>query len=93
MPYIKAKDREQYEWAIAAIAAHLKSSTNVSGDLNYVISAIADRLIERKPNYQKINSIIGVLECAKMELYRRIASPYEDFKRRTNGDVYGNSNG
>jgi len=28
------------------------------------------------------------LECSKMELYRRIAAPYEDDKSRLNGDVY-----
>ena len=38
--------------------------------------------------YSEINSVIGVLECAKMELYRRIAAPYEDKKCEENGDVY-----
>jgi len=31
---------------------------------------------------------VGVLECAKMELYRRVAAPYEDKKKEENGDVY-----
>jgi hypothetical protein len=32
--------------------------------------------------------MIGVLECAKLELYRRVAAPYEDAKCEDNGDVY-----
>jgi len=31
---------------------------------------------------------IGALECAKLELYRRVAAPYEDTKIAENGDVY-----
>jgi len=31
---------------------------------------------------------VGVLECAKLELYRRIAAPYEDEKIVETGDVY-----
>jgi len=38
--------------------------------------------------YANINEVIGVLECAKLELYRRIAVPYEDVKKEQSGDVY-----
>ena len=31
---------------------------------------------------------MGALECAKLELYRRVAAPYEDVKIMENGDVY-----
>lgn len=31
--------------------------------------------------------MVGVLECAKLEAYRRIASPHEDKKIDENGDV------
>jgi hypothetical protein len=34
------------------------------------------------------NAIIGALECAKMEWYRRMAVPYEDKKIVEEGDVY-----
>jgi len=39
-------------------------------------------------NYRNINELVGVFECAKLELYRRVASPYEDEKIQSNGDVY-----
>jgi hypothetical protein len=34
------------------------------------------------------DEVVGVLECAKLEIYRRIAAPYEDKKIVENGDVY-----
>jgi len=40
------------------------------------------------PSYQTINDIIGALEGAKMEFYRRVVVPYEDKKIKDNGDVY-----
>lgn len=39
-------------------------------------------------SYADINEAIGALECAKLELYRRIAVPYENRKLAENGDVY-----
>lgn len=42
-------------------------------------------------SYQTINACIGALECAKLELYRRIAAPYENQKIVDNSDVYDES--
>ena len=39
-------------------------------------------------SYATINDIIGALEGAKMEFYRRVVAPYEDEKIKENGDVY-----
>lgn len=61
----------------------------VPGILNYQITRIVNSYINREgTNYHTINEVIGVLECAKLELYRRIAAPYEDKKKEENGDVY-----
>ena len=58
------------------------------GELNYVITVIAQAYIKQKVlRYQNINDVIGALEGAKMELYRRVASSYEDEKIKENGDV------
>lgn len=61
-----------------------------TGELNYKITKLINDYITRHGgiNYQRINDAIGVLECAKLELYRRVAAPYEDVKMRENGDVY-----
>jgi hypothetical protein len=58
------------------------------GDLNYIITHTLVRYLGRNPGYASINEAIGVLECAKLELYRRVAAPYEDRKCAENGDVY-----
>jgi hypothetical protein len=59
------------------------------GELNYLITMLVKDYIERKgKNYANLNSVVGVLECAKLELYRRVAAPYEDMKCDENGDVY-----
>lgn len=77
MPYIKKERREQME------------SPQNAGELNFLFSIISRAYLEEKgKNYQHINDIIGALEGAKLEMYRRIAAPYEDTKIQENGDVY-----
>lgn len=82
MPYIKP-ERRQY----------LREYDNsplpqTAGELNYVFSRLIDRVLNNRPSYEDINTVIGVLECCKEEVYRRVASPYEDRKIGENGDVF-----
>jgi len=59
------------------------------GELNYLITVLLiDYLHKMGKNYQNINDVLGALEGAKLEFYRRVASPYEDKKIQENGDVY-----
>lgn len=58
------------------------------GELNYAITMLCVRYLGSSYNYHTLNGVIGVLECAKLELYRRMAAPYEDAKMKENGDVY-----
>ena len=79
MPYIEPGDRESV----------LADGALTPGELNYVITKMCDEYIDRHGmSYTRINDVIGVLECAKLEIYRRLAAPYEDKKIRENGDVY-----
>lgn len=81
MPYIKDDAR----LAIAETGV-----LQTPGELNYVFTSIAwNYILDNGLNYQNINDIMGALEGAKFELYRRIAAPYEDKKIIENGDVYG----
>ena len=61
-----------------------------SGELNYVITKVVDGYLCRKDrlSYAHLNEVVGVLECLKLELYRRVAGPYEDTKLEESGDVY-----
>jgi hypothetical protein len=80
MPYISKIKRQKLDIDLAPES---------SGELNYVISDLIGRyLCQKGLNCDSINEVIGVLECCKMEIYRRIASPYEDKKRKLNGDVF-----
>ena len=91
MPYIPADKRTILDDSLASLAAKVivEDSRNQAGVLNYCITALFNEVLKTKGvNYRNINELIGVLECAKLELYRRVASPYEDEKIQSNGDVF-----
>lgn len=94
MPYIEQSDRTNYDPAIDELINELRDSNSFSfdglnpGHLNYIISRLCKGLLEIKGvNYRNINELIGALECAKLELYRRTAVPYENAKLSENGDI------
>jgi hypothetical protein len=85
MPYILPEQRDEFDPAIDALTRRLGQNAG-PGVLNYVITRI---LQSQKPaTYLNINTQVGILECVKLELYRRVAEPYEEIKRKQNGDVY-----
>ena len=89
MPYIKKKDRIILDDSIESLAIRIATYDGMAGRFNYSISKMIDIILtQRGLNYANMNEIIGALECIKLELYRRIASPYEDKKIKENGDVY-----
>lgn len=60
-----------------------------AGELNYLVTKLCDAfLMKTGLSYKNLNQAIGALECAKLELYRRVAAPYEDKKLIANGEVY-----
>jgi len=89
MPYIKQNRREVLDPYVDAIVEIMKKIDAKDGDYNYLITRILTSGFElnSKPGYSKINTIVGVLDCIKLELYRRIASKYEQEKTIENGDV------
>ena len=85
MPYIKADRRA----ALDDNSWYADPEPQNAGELNYALTLIALGYIARKgKKYQHINDVVGALEGAKMEFYRRLAAPYEDTKIAENGDVY-----
>lgn len=84
MPYI-AKDRRE---VVNPLSYDTVMPIN-AGELNYVLTVYLKHYFENQGGrYQQINDIMGALEGAKMEFYRRVAAPYEDTKIKENGDVY-----
>lgn len=81
MPYIKQKRRTELN--------DYNYPPSTPGDLNYSFTYLIYEYVQTKNlSYQTINDIIGALEGAKLEFYRRIAIPYENTKLSENGDVY-----
>jgi len=87
MPYIKPENRKLYDFAIKEVAAALTTYEYSPGDFNYVITKICLAFISAQDNCEVYNEVIGVLECAKLEFYRRRVAAYEDGKIEQNGDV------
>lgn len=81
MPYIQ-------EWRREALQGG--ETPQSAGELNYLITTAIQQYLESRPkkNYAEYNAVVGVLECAKLELYRRAIVPYETKKITENGDCY-----
>jgi hypothetical protein len=80
MPYIDDKAKRQLNYH--------QNRAVTAGELNYIITLTCLDFLPEKPSYSDFNTIIGALECAKLEMYRRMVVPYEDQKKHENGDVY-----
>ena len=86
MPYIKKEDKQKYEKVLSPM---MFIPIETPGELNFLVTYLCNMYRGAHGNSYKIyNDIIGVLECAKLEMYRRKVSGYEDAKIVENGDVY-----
>lgn len=81
MPYIPQGRRlELFEGGVVETA----------GELNFLLTSfVINYTISKGMSYATFNEVVGVLESAKLEYYRRMVAPYENIKAAENGDVYG----
>lgn len=84
MPYIPASRR---------IEIRDGSTPQNPGELNFKItSIILEYLYELNPSepncYAEYNEVLGVLECCKLEIYRKLIAKYEDRKCLENGEIF-----
>ena len=85
MPYIPAERRKEILNKFGGVNG---GSIHTEGELNFAITSLClNYLISKGVSYSSINEVIGVVECAKLELYRRVAGNYEEFKITINGDL------
>lgn len=87
MPYINKENRVKFDSCIDILAEKLCEKKFEPGEFNYVVSRLMWKIFKLSPSYTLGNSLIGALECIKLEFYRRLLSPYEDEKIKQNGDV------
>lgn len=90
MPYIKLEHRQDFEFGISTLLTNMEFACHPferPGNLNYIITKLLKGVYKNELRYSTFNEIIGILECAKLEMYRHIIGPYEDKKIDENGDV------
>lgn len=86
IPYISRERRE-------VILPHIKEfwkncPLSEEGEVNYTLTTLLEFYRGGKYKYSLFNKIIGILECIKLEYYRRVIASYESDKCHENGDVY-----
>jgi len=83
MPYIAQTDREQFQ-EIGLM------QVETAGELQYCIALLIkqyEKSVTGRMRYQNMNDVMGALNGANLEYYRRSVAPYEDECIRKNGDV------
>lgn len=87
MPYIEKKKR-------VPLAPHTEVYADTPGELSYQITKLCDWYLGRQDDlsFAGISQVIGVIETVKAEIISRIYNPYEELKRKENGDVYSKEN-
>jgi len=92
VPYIKQDHRkiiDEYIDELVDQAGKIDGfESGKAGIFNYIVTRLGIAFVGENVRYAKLNEIIGAMECAKLEFYRKLAAPYEDEKIADNGDVY-----
>jgi len=83
MPYITKAKRERIDWVIDNLDA-VMDNIGMEGTLNYILFRLAKKRCRR---YKDFAALIGELEAAKLEIYRRLTAKHEDNAIVANGDV------
>lgn len=93
MAYVSPELRRTLEPVVDRVIDALREleldfpESSTEGNLNYIFSRVlAD--VYHGGGYKGINDAIGVLECAKLEFYRRVGADVNTVDRQINGDVY-----
>ena len=91
VPYIDPEKRTDLDPLIDRLTDEiLKGESAWEGNLNYAISRLSNNIVLRRgKSYRLFNKLLGVMECVKQEVYRRLVAPYERYKMWNNGDVFG----
>lgn len=86
MPYILPKDRELYDTMINDLFIQLGANPD-PGHMNYVLTRLVVLIFTNNKSYRTANDIMGVLTGVLQEFYRVEVAPYEEEKRKQNGEI------
>ena len=93
MPYIEQEHRARLHNIVADLADALTGDEIHDGEVNFCITKLLDMLYNRPPSYRVLERAIGVLECVKLELYRRVIAPYEDVSQQLRMEMFTDDDG
>lgn len=65
-----------------------QSAGHDPASMSYEFTRLISQWIGNHPSFADISDVVAALEITKLELYRRVGGPYQDYKRLQNGDVY-----
>ena len=82
LPYIRPDERTQIDTMFKDL--HLATP----GQVAYGITRLIMQSGIDKDSYKGFTEIVGVLETVKLEIQRRLIAPYEEAKKRMNGDAF-----
>jgi len=91
MPYISKEKRDEIDVFMDDLIEELETKNFLIGDLAYILYRICLGYLndcDYEGHFSVYNSVIGVLESVKLELYRKRVAPYEDTKIIENGAIY-----
>ena len=88
MPYIKQEERKKLIPAILQLHTDLSINGNKKGNLNYAITKLIHLHMEKVGKcYDHLSDVSGILHDIAVEFDRIVVAPYEDLKRKENGEI------
>ena len=88
MPYINRTERGAYTNILSELAGMVpKDPKQRPGHMNYIISLLINKVYGSSMRYADHNEVVGLLNCAQQEFYRKFTAPYEDQKINEQGDL------
>jgi len=84
MPYIQKFKKDILSRKIKNL---MKDHMDTPGEVTFAIYKIILEYSKKNPCYSTFAICTGILDCTKLEFYRKIVAPYEEKKIKENGDV------
>lgn len=88
MPYVNSQSRDKIDPWMQELLSRISDEGVSTGELNYIVTRVVTAWLPAIASYDQIADVVKTMEMAKLELYRRVAAPYEDYKAAENEDVY-----
>jgi hypothetical protein len=87
MPYLKQEIRQKFNLDLNNIFQVIQREPheNWGGILNFIVTWLVKRCLYNRMKYRHAETLIGALECCKLEIYRKLLADYENSKEAEMG--------